>query len=110
MDLWRITKVIWRKSAYACSMEHSAGGDEREKLNMMVSQLVIGSCATVAVVAGAWVTPEKRAKTQMELVIQNHVRSSGDDWEITAADLARTLDANALMLIGDGERFRVVPK
>jgi hypothetical protein len=53
---------------------------------------------------------EKRAKTQLELMIHNHTRSGTEDWKISAEDQARTLQANALVLVGDGERFRVMPR
>jgi hypothetical protein len=33
-----------------------------------------------------------------------------EDLKITPTDLARTLEANALLLVGDEERFRAMPK
>lgn len=48
--------------------------------------------------------------TQMDLAQLNHTRADGEDWLISAEDLARMLGANALLLVGDGERFRVIPK
>jgi hypothetical protein len=35
-------------------------------------------------------------------------REAGESLKIMAAELARTFEANALMLVGDGEEFRVL--
>jgi uncharacterized protein YqjF (DUF2071 family) len=70
----------------------------------------IGPCSTAAVVDGSWLTPEKRVRTRMKVVLHYHLRSDGDDWKIAAADLAMTLEADALMLIGYGECFRFVAR
>jgi hypothetical protein len=37
-----------------------------------------------------------------------HNQAGGEDWKISADDLARTLKASGLVLIGDGERFKVI--
>jgi hypothetical protein len=58
-------------------------------------------------VTGPGLTPEKRAKTTLEVCPMNHERGSGP-LLITAADLARTLRANPLMLVGDGKGFMVL--
>jgi hypothetical protein len=53
------------------------------------------------------VTPHKRARTTLEVCTMNHERCSGP-LLITAADLARTLGGNGLILVGDGEGFTVL--
>jgi hypothetical protein len=65
-----------------------------------------GVCPSAAVVAGAWMILEKKLRTENKINIHNQV--GGDDLKITAEDLARTLTANDLVLIGDGERFKVI--
>jgi hypothetical protein len=57
-------------------------------------------------VAGSWLTPEKKARTEQEVIIHNQME--GAELKITAGDLARTLVANDLLLIGDGESFKVI--
>jgi hypothetical protein len=60
-------------------------------------------------VAGARVTPVKKIKTQMEMLIHNQLNMN-QDWQINASDLAKTLEAKLLCLVGDGESFDVVSK
>jgi hypothetical protein len=60
-------------------------------------------------VAGARVTPVK-IKTQTELLIHNQLHVDRDEWKINASDLTRTLEANSMILVGDGERFSVMNK
>jgi hypothetical protein len=57
-------------------------------------------------VAGSWLTPEKKARTEQAITLHNQME--GAELKITAGDLARTLMANGLVLIGDGERFKVI--
>jgi hypothetical protein len=57
-------------------------------------------------VAGSWLTPEKRLRTEQEINLHNQME--GAELKITVGDLARTLMANSLVLIGDGERFKVI--
>jgi hypothetical protein len=57
-------------------------------------------------VAGSWLTPEKKARTEQEVILHNQME--GAELKITARDLARTLVANGLLLIGDGESFKVI--
>jgi hypothetical protein len=57
-------------------------------------------------VAGSWLTPEKRLRTEHEINLHNQME--GVELKITAGDLARTLMANGLVLIGDGEHFKVI--
>jgi hypothetical protein len=66
----------------------------------------LGACPSAAVVAGSWLTPEKKARTEQEITLHNQME--GAELKITAGDLARTLMANGLVLIGDGERFKVI--
>jgi hypothetical protein len=65
-----------------------------------------GACPSAAVVAGSWLTPEKKARTEQEVFLHNQME--GAELKITAGDLARTLMANGLMLFGDGESFKVI--
>jgi hypothetical protein len=60
-------------------------------------------------VVGAWLTPEKKARTTLEVCDMNCERGMGP-MLITTVDLARTLGANALMLVGDGKGFRVLER
>jgi hypothetical protein len=69
-----------------------------------------GSCPTNAIVAGAWVKPEKFLKTHHELLAMNLGLAGSGHLKISAPDLARTLKANDLELVGDGECFRVVQR
>jgi hypothetical protein len=52
------------------------------------------------------VTLKKKLRT--ESAINVHNQAGGDNLKILADDLARTLKANGLVLIGDGERFKVI--
>jgi hypothetical protein len=61
-------------------------------------------------VAGAWVKPEKKMKSNHDLLMMNLKVKDGGHLRIFAPDLARTLTANDLELVGDGESFRVVQK
>jgi hypothetical protein len=67
------------------------------------------SSATVAIVAGAWLIPQKKARSSLEVCDMNMVRGFGP-MLITSEDLARTLEANALMLVGDGAGFKVLER
>jgi hypothetical protein len=69
-----------------------------------------GSCTADAIVDGAWVKPEKILKTHHELLAMNLGSAGSGHMMISAPDLARTLKANDLKLVGDGECFRVVQK
>jgi hypothetical protein len=53
-------------------------------------------------------TPEKKARTKLEVHVMNQSCDAEESLKITTADLARTLEANALMLVGYGEGFRVL--
>jgi hypothetical protein len=89
-------------------MEHSAERGRKRKADDDGEQGgVPGSNATSDVVAGAWLTREKRARIALEVCDMNCERKSGP-LLITTADLASTLGANALLLVGEGEDFRIM--
>jgi hypothetical protein len=52
------------------------------------------------------VTPEKKLRTEGEINVHN--QAGDESWKISADDLARTLMANGLVLIGTGDRFKVI--
>jgi hypothetical protein len=58
--------------------------------------------------AGSWVTQGKKMCSRSELIVSN----SGDDNVklILASDLAQILEEKNLMLVGDGENFKVMHK
>jgi hypothetical protein len=66
----------------------------------------LGACPFAVVVAGAWVILAKKLISEND--INFHNQAGGDDLKITADDLTRTLTANGLVLIGDGEGFKVI--
>jgi hypothetical protein len=55
------------------------------------------------------VTPTKEIKSQMAMLIHNQL-STSQPWQLKASDLAKTLEAKSLCLVGDGECFEVVNK
>jgi hypothetical protein len=61
----------------------------------------VGSTVVAAVMAGAWLTPQKKARSTLEVCDINSTRGFGL-MLTTTEDLARTLEANDLILIGDG--------
>jgi hypothetical protein len=46
----------------------------------------------------------------MEVYTGNLKCEDGEALKVTTADLARMLEANALILVGDGVGFRVLPR
>jgi hypothetical protein len=60
-------------------------------------------------VAGAWLTPQKKARSTLEVCDMNSTKGFGP-MLITAEDLARTLEANDLILVGDGAGFKVLSR
>jgi hypothetical protein len=58
-------------------------------------------------VAGAWLPPQKKARSTLEVCDMNSMRGFGP-MLITAEDLARILEANVLILVGDGAGFKVL--
>jgi hypothetical protein len=67
----------------------------------------LSSAATAAIVAGTWLTPQKKARSTLEVCNVNSTRGLGP-MLITAEDLSRTLQANDLILVGDGAGFQVL--
>jgi hypothetical protein len=91
-----------------CSVENSAerGGKRRaDRPDEQVGRS--GQIATNDIVAGSWVIPQKKARTTLEVCDRNNARGLGP-MLMTAEDLARTLDANDLVLVGDGAYFQVM--
>jgi hypothetical protein len=93
------------ESLQLCSMESPAEGRRKRKTEHDVEQAGgVSSVAAVVVVAGVWLTPQKKARSSLEVCDMNRVRGFGP-MLITAEDLVRTLETNALMLVGDGAGF-----
>ncbi|XP_051194795.1 uncharacterized protein [Lolium perenne] len=91
-----------------CSVENSAerGGKRRaDRPDEQVGRS--GQIATNDIVAGSWVIPQKKVRTTLEVCDRNNARGLGP-MLMTAEDLARTLDANDLILVGDGAYFQVM--
>jgi hypothetical protein len=90
-------------------MEHHAQEGRKRKVDDNCEQIRgLDSCSSSANVAGAWLTQEKGEMTGMEAYMGNLKRVDGETLKITTTDLVGTLEANALMLVGDGEGFRVL--
>ncbi|KAK1646516.1 hypothetical protein QYE76_064321 [Lolium multiflorum] len=91
-----------------CTMANPPEGGRKRKIEDNIEQG--GGCsseAAAAVVAGAWLTPQKKARTTLEICDMNTTRGFGP-MLITAEDLRRTLEANDLILVGDGAGFQVL--
>jgi hypothetical protein len=92
---------------HPCSVGHSTHrGRKREAGSGGDAFGGLGACPSATVVAGSWLTLEKKPRTEREINLHN--QTEGAELKITAGDLPRTLMANGLVLIGDGERFKVV--
>jgi hypothetical protein len=52
----------------------------------------------------------KEIKSQMAMLIQNQLNTNQPWQQLKSSDLAKTLEAKALCLVGDGESFEVVNK
>jgi hypothetical protein len=92
---------------FACSMKGSASRGRKRKTSE--SEYAIGgfgSCPADAIVARAWVKPEKFLKTHHELLAMNLGSAGSGHLKISVLNLTRTLKANDLELVGDGECFR----
>jgi hypothetical protein len=88
-------------------MGHFAHRGRKRKAGLLGETSGWGAaCPSATVVAGSWLTLEKKARTEQEVTLHNQM--GGAELKITAGDLARTLVANGLMLIGDGESFKVI--
>jgi hypothetical protein len=84
-----------------CTMENSPEGGRKRKTDDFVEQ--VGGCsseAAAAVVAEAWLTPQKKARSTLEICDMNTTRGFGN--------LRRILEANDLILVGDGAGFQVL--
>jgi hypothetical protein len=68
----------------------------------------LSSSSTTTVVAGSWLIPVKKMMTSAEVESMNQCCSEGEGIKITAPDLSRTPAANALMLVGDREHFKIL--
>jgi hypothetical protein len=105
-------QVLWRRVPYTlCSLEHH--DQRRIKRNVdddCEKFRGFNSCSTSGIMGGAWLAPEKKAKNEMEVYIGNLRCEDGEALKVTTACLARTLEANALILVGDGVGFRVLPR
>jgi hypothetical protein len=91
-------------------MENYVEGGRKRKAGCNVGQVGgASSSAAGAIVAGAWLTLQKKARSTQEVCETNSMRGFGP-MLITAEDLARMLEANALMLVGDGAGFKVLER
>jgi hypothetical protein len=97
---------------FACSVGGSASRGRKKRKTSGGDYAIggFGSCTAAAIVAGAWVKLEKILKSHHELLVMNLGLAGLGHMKISAPDLARTLKANDLELVGDGESFRVVQK
>jgi hypothetical protein len=68
------------------------------------------SCSTTTFVTGSCLILVKKMMTSTKVELMNQNCSGDKDIKIASADLSRTMAANALMLVGDGECFKVVDK
>jgi hypothetical protein len=93
-----------------CSVEDLAEGRMKRRAGDNAEQGgEAGSATTTAIVARAWLTPQKKARLTLEVCDMNNTRGFGP-MLITAEDLARTLEANDLILAGDGAGFKVLSR
>jgi hypothetical protein len=83
------------------------GGRKRKTEDIVEQDGGCSSEAAAAVVAEAWLTPQKKARSTLEICDMNTTRGFGP-MLITAEDLRRTLEANDLILVGDGAGFQVL--
>ncbi|KAK1609994.1 hypothetical protein QYE76_033671 [Lolium multiflorum] len=91
-----------------CSVEDSTERRGKRRADMYDEQVGRDSQITTDdIVAGSWVIPQKKARTTLEVCDRNNSRGFGP-MLMTAEDLARTLEANDLVLVGDGACFQVM--
>jgi hypothetical protein len=57
---------------------------------------------TAAILAGAWFTSKKKAKTEVDVYVHNQIHNGGVPWMVTASD--------TMILVGDGDGFIVMPR
>jgi hypothetical protein len=86
----------------------SARGRKRKAKDDGGSAGSSGQGAASIVMAGSWVTQGKKMCSRSELAVNN----CGDSNVklLLASDLAQILEEKNLMLVGDGENFKVVHK
>jgi hypothetical protein len=84
-----------------CSVEDFAEGRGKRRADVYAEQVGGSGQDATAIVAGSWVIPQKKARTTLEVCDMNSSREFGP-MLMTAEDLARTLEANDLVLVGDG--------
>jgi hypothetical protein len=102
--------VLEAVSLQPCSVDHSTSrGGKKTRTSGGYGAGSIDACSSNVVVAGARVTPMKEIKSQMVMLIQNQL-SASQPWQLKASNLAKTLEAKSLCLVGDGECFEVVNK
>jgi hypothetical protein len=82
-------------------MERPAKRCEKTRLMEVVSRLEALVC-TAAILAGAWFTSEKKAKTEVDVDVHNQIHNGGVPWMVTAP--------NTMILVGDGDGFIVMPR
>jgi hypothetical protein len=70
----------------------------------------LGSCSTSSVVVGSWLMPIKKLMMTNNVEMMNACCAEEEALKIIAPDLARTLAANGLAMIGDGEQFKIVSR
>jgi hypothetical protein len=92
-----------------CSVENTAEGRRKRRAETVAEQAGDVGSAAAAIVAGAWLTPQKKTRSTLEVCDMNNTRGFGP-MLITAEDLARTLEANDLILVGDGACFKVLDR
>ena len=83
-----------------CSVENSSEGRKKRRADDDAEQS--GGCdsaAAAAIVAGAWLTPQEKARSTLEICDMNSTRGFGP--------LLITAEANDLILEGDGAGFQV---
>jgi hypothetical protein len=98
--MWR--KVLYNLAQWKILLKE----EERGRMPTMLNQLELLARMLPLL---SWPTPENKTRMTLEVCNLNGVRGLGP-MLITAEDLARTLGANALMLVGDGEGFRVLER
>jgi hypothetical protein len=86
-NVFQTIAVVWHAGGveeiclHPCSLEHPARRGGKRKSQSSGSQpRELGVCSTTAIVAGAWVTPEKKLRTKAEINVHNQ---AGDgSWKI----------------------------
>jgi hypothetical protein len=109
--LWVGMQVLWRKVSYTLAQwSVLVKAEEQGRLMAIVSQLEDFARAPPLLLWSEPGTPERKARTELEVCVLNQNRGADEPLKITTADLARTLKANALMMVGDGDGFWVLTR